>query len=81
MENNVNKTENASNKEQSKPLKQGAVRRSFSLEDLKKAFEAGDELVSQDCHEREFCIGERCRCKGVRLKYSNFDEWVSQNYA
>jgi len=59
----------------------GAVRRSFSLEDLKKAFEAGDELVSQYWHEQEFCIGESCSCKGVRLKYSDFDEWVSQNYA
>lgn len=59
----------------------GAIKRSFSLEDLKKAFEAGDELVNQDWHEKEFCIEEGCRCGGVRLKYSNFDEWVSQNYA
>ena len=68
------------NEAQKPNLRLGAAIRSFSLEDLKKAFEAGDELVNQDWHEQEFCIGERCRCKGVKLKYSNFDEWVFQNY-
>lgn len=50
MENNVNTTENASNEEQSKPLKQGAVMRSLlwkiagRIKDLqKKASEMTDE--------------------------------------
>lgn len=57
------------------------VRRSFTLEDLKKAFNDGCELINQEWHEYEFCIGEMCGCKGVKLDYDNFDEWLSKNYA
>ena len=59
----------------------GVVRRSFTIEDLKKAFNDGCELINQEWHEAEFCIGERCGCKGVKLDYENFDEWVYKNYA
>tara|TARA_R110000850_G_scaffold34024_5_gene92283 strand:- start:36 stop:263 length:228 start_codon:yes stop_codon:yes gene_type:complete len=57
------------------------VRRSFTIEDLKKAFNDGCELINQEWHEAEFCIGEKCGCKGVKLDYDNFDEWMSKNYA
>ena len=47
-------------------------------EKLREAFNAGDKLANQKWHIEEFCIGQFCKCKGVTLNYSNFEEWVSK---
>jgi hypothetical protein len=53
----------------------------YTLEDIKKAFDAGSELISFEWHKAEFCLGgKKCSCKGVTLKYNSFEEWIKNNY-
>lgn len=46
----------------------------YTEEDLRKAFEAGENLTNQKWHEHEFCSGETCPCKP--LPFNNFEEWL-----
>ncbi len=48
---------------------------SYSQEDLKNAFEAGQALVDHEWHMEEFHTN-KCTC--IPPDYENFDEWFSK---
>lgn len=50
---------------------------SFTFEDIKKAFNAGEHLVHHQWHVNEFHTSN-CDCDPI--EYNNFDDWVKQNY-
>lgn len=50
----------------------------YAYSQAKESFNAGVELVNQDWHNQEFCVGKTCLCNGIKLKYTNFDEWLFQ---
>jgi hypothetical protein len=64
-----------SNLPQNPPLQQTAVMRSFSLEDLRKAFEAG-RTVENYKGEWQETYSDDC----TSAKYDNFEDWL-ENYA
>jgi hypothetical protein len=64
-----------SNLPQNPPLQQTAVMRSFSLEDLRKAFEAG-RTVENYKGEWQETYSDDC----TSAKYDKFEDWL-ENYA
>ena len=50
--------------------------KTYSIDDMEKAFLAGKDLEGYDWHMNEF-HGASCECKP--LKYTNFDEWIQDN--
>jgi hypothetical protein len=67
--------EKISNEELNPPLRKGAVMRSFSLEDLRKAFEAG-RTVENYKGEWQETYSDDC----TSAKYDKFEDWL-ENYA
>lgn len=51
----------------------------LSLEELRRAFEAGEQLANQRWDESEYW-GKYPREGHQPLPYSNFEEWLLQNY-